>query len=52
MHQFTGQEVEEGIPGRGTSSVKALGQEGFWLTARTEGRPVATGVQIGAKNWD
>lgn len=30
---------------------KALGQEGFWLTGRTEGRSVSTGVQTGAKNW-
>ena len=31
---------------------KALRQEGFWVTGRTERRPVYPGVQIGTKNWD
>ena len=31
---------------------KALRQEGFWVTGRTERRPVYPGVQIETKNWD
>lgn len=52
MNQFTGRDVRKTFQVEQPAGPKALGQEGFWLTGRTEGRSVSTGVQTGAKNWD
>lgn len=44
MNQFTGQDVRKTFQVEQPAGPKALGQEGFWLTGRTEGRSVSTGV--------
>ena len=52
MNQFTGQDVRKTFQVEQPAGPKALGQEGFWLTGRTERRLVYPEGQIGTKNWD